>query len=330
MHKDCCSGNSINKMMNLYKDIPAYPENGLPRAVRIVEMGPRDGLQNEAQAIDVAVKLGLIERLVQAGLQNIEVTAFVSPRWVPQMADHAQLLARLMTGPQADAARYSVLTPNLQGYEAAKAAGAREVAVFASASEAFSQKNINCSIAQSLQRFAPVLDAAKKDQIAVRAYVSCIAACPYSGHVEPAQVAALAAELFAMGCFEISLGDTIGVGTAGQIKAVIEAVGARVPVEHLAGHFHDTYGQALANVYAAMQCGVSIFDASVSGLGGCPYAAGASGNVATEDLLYLCQGLGLETGLDMEKLIQAGNYINAHLGRDSGSRVALARRRKAC
>lgn len=296
----------------------------LPTRLRIVEVGPRDGLQNEAKPVPTALKLALIEHLVGAGLACVEATAFVSPRWVPQMADHAEVLGALMSGPFADRARFPVLVPNLRGYEAARAAGAREVAVFAAASEAFSRKNINCSIAESLQRFEPVLAAARQDGIAVRAYVSCVLGCPYSGKVAPAQVADVAADLQAMGCYEISLGDTIGVGTAGATQRLIEAVAARVPVDLLAGHFHDTYGQALSNVLAAMQCGLSTFDSAVAGLGGCPYAAGASGNLATEELVYLCQGLGIETGVDLDALVQAGQGICQALGRANGSKVARA------
>ncbi len=296
----------------------------LPKRVRIVEVGPRDGLQNETQVIPTAVKLELIGLLAQAGLRNIEATAFVSPRWVPQMADHAELLGALHSGPHAETARYPVLTPNLRGYESARRAGAREVAVFAAASEAFSQKNINCSIAQSLQRFEPLMAAAQADGVAVRAYVSCAVGCPYSGPVAPAQVAALAAELKQMGCYEISLGDTIGVGTPGQIRQLLDAVAAQVPMACLAGHFHDTYGQAVANVYAALECGMTVFDASVAGLGGCPYAPGASGNVATEELVYLCQGLDIETGVDLQQLLAAGAYICAQLGRVNPSKLARA------
>lgn len=293
-------------------------------AVRIVEVGPRDGLQNEASEVPTALKLQLIESLVNAGLSCVEATAFVSPRWVPQMADHAEVLRSVMAGPLAARARFPVLTPNLKGYQAAREAGAREVAVFAAASEAFSQKNINCSIDESLERFRPVLEAAAQDGIAVRGYLSCVLGCPYSGSVSAETVSELAARLIQAGCYEVSLGDTIGVGTPHQTRALIESVTRRIPVSMVAGHFHDTYGQALANVYAAMEAGVRVFDASVAGLGGCPYAKGASGNLATEDLVYLCQGLGADTGIDLDMLINAGDQICQALGRANQSRVARA------
>jgi hydroxymethylglutaryl-CoA lyase len=293
----------------------------LPERVRIVEVGPRDGLQNEARAVPTAVKLELIERLAQAGLRAIEATAFVSPKWVPQMADHAEVLAGIRRHP---GVVYPVLVPNLQGYEAARAAGATEIAVFGAASETFSQKNINCSIAQSLARFRPVVERARAAGVAVRGYVSCVLGCPYEGEVAPAAVAAVAAALFEMGCDEVSLGDTIGAGTPGKARAMIEAVAARVPVARLAGHYHDTYGMAAANIYASLQAGVAVFDASVAGLGGCPYSPGASGNVATEDVVYLLQGLGIESGVDLEKLAAAGAFICSALGREPASRVARA------
>ncbi len=292
--------------------------------VRIVEVGPRDGLQNEPEPVATERKLALITDLVEAGLDCVEATAFVSPRWVPQMADHAEVLGSLMRGPLASRARFPVLTPNLRGYEAARDAGAREVAVFAAASEAFSQKNINCSIDESFERFAPVLEAAAADGIAVRGYLSCVLGCPYNGEVSVQTVSELAARLIQAGCYEVSLGDTIGVGTPHQTQALIQSVTRRVPVGMIAGHFHDTYGQALANVYAAMQAGVRVFDASVSGLGGCPYARGASGNLATEDLVYLCQGQGMETGVDLDALVDAGEAICRALGRSNQSRVAQA------
>jgi hydroxymethylglutaryl-CoA lyase len=292
-----------------------------PSKVRIVEVGVRDGLQNEAMTIPTSVKLELCARLADAGLRDIEAAAFVSPRWVPQMADHDALTRAL---PRRAGLRYSALTPNLQGFEAAIAAGIDEVAVFASASEAFSQKNINCSIAQSLQRFEAVMQAAKERGVRVRTYVSCALGCPYQGEVAAQAVADVAGTLYEMGCYEISLGDTVGVGTPGKTRTMIEAVSRRVPVEKLAGHFHDTYAQALANVYASLQMGVSVFDSSVAGLGGCPYAAGASGNLASEDLVYLLDGLGIESGVDLHKLAQAGDYICAYLQRPSRSRVALA------
>ncbi len=294
--------------------------------VRLIEVGPRDGLQNEATQVSVAVKRELIERLARAGLREIEAGAFVSPRWVPQMAGSALLLQalqdlRVAPGPLAGV-HLPVLTPNLQGYNAAVAAGADRVAVFAAASETFSQRNINCSIGQSLQRFEPVLTAARAAAIPVRGYLSCVVGCPYEGAVAPAAVAQLAGQLLAMGCYEISLGDTIGVGTPGSVLAMLAAVARVVPVERLAGHFHDTYGMAVANVYAAYEFGVRSFDASVAGLGGCPYAPGASGNVATEDLVYLFQGLGVRTGVNLQALVGVGAWICAQLGRDTRSRVA--------
>jgi hydroxymethylglutaryl-CoA lyase len=295
----------------------------LPARVSIVEVGPRDGLQNEQTPVPAATKLELIRRLVGAGLRRIEATSFVSPKWVPQMADAAEVMAGL---PREDGLQFSVLTPNLKGFEAALAAGAREVAVFAAATEAFSRRNINCSVAESLARFAPVCDAARSAGVRVRGYVSCVLGCPYEGAVAPAAVAAVAAELQAMGCYEVSLGDTIGTGTPGTTRALLEAVSARVPLERLAGHFHDTYGMAVANIAAALECGMAVFDASVSGLGGCPYAAGASGNVATEDLVWLLNGLGIDHGVDLEALMDTSTWISAQLQRRPGSRVTLARR----
>ena len=280
--------------------------SALPSRVQIVEVGPRDGLQNEAKPLSTEIKLELIRKVAAAGLKRIEASAFVSPKWVPQMADHEAVMRGLESSP---GLVYSALTPNLKGFEAALAAGVREVAVFTAASEAFSQKNINCSIAESLQRFEDVLQAARQHNIPVRAYVSCALGCPYQGEVAPQAVAEVSSTLFQMGCYEIALSDTIGVGTAGSTRAMVEAVAKKVPVRNLAGHFHDTYGQALTNVYAALQMGISVFDGSVAGLGGCPYAAGASGNLATEDLLYLLQGLGIETGVDLQALTQAGDFI---------------------
>lgn len=290
--------------------------------VRVVEVGPRDGLQNEARTVATETKIALIGILADAGLKTIEATAFVSPKWVPQMADHAELLRAL---PRREGVTYPVLVPNLKGFEAALAAGATEVAVFAAASETFSQKNINCSIAESLDRFAPVLAAARLANVRVRGYVSCVLGCPYEGAVDAERVAHVAGRLFDMGCYEISLGDTIGVGTPNRTREVIGCVSQRLPVASLAGHFHDTYGQALANIYAAMEMGVRVFDASVSGLGGCPYAPGAAGNAATEDLVYLLDGMGVETGVDLEGLIAAGAFICEKLGRETQSRVARAR-----
>ncbi|HEY1986914.1 MAG TPA: hydroxymethylglutaryl-CoA lyase [Terracidiphilus sp.] len=294
----------------------------IPQKVRIVEVGARDGLQNEKQVVSTHIKIEFIHRLAASGLRTIEATAFVSPKWVPQMADHAEVLRALPHNP---AVSYPVLVPNMRGFEAAVAAGAREVAVFAAASETFSQRNINCSIAESLERFAPVFNAARDLDIRVRGYVSCALGCPYEGAIDPARVAVVAGSLFESGCYEVSLGDTIGVSTPSRTIVLIEKVAERVPIDRLAGHFHDTYGQALANIYAALMTGVHVFDASVSGLGGCPYAPGAAGNVATEDLLYMLNGMGIETGVDLDKLIAAGSFICEQLGRQTQSRVVRAR-----
>ena len=293
----------------------------LPSRVRLVEVGPRDGLQNEATMVPADVKVALIDMLGAAGCPAIEATSFVSPKWVPQMADAAEVMARIRRLP---GVRYPVLTPNLKGFEAALAAGADEVAVFVAASEAFSRRNINCTIAESLERAAPIFAAAKAHDVRVRGYVSCVLGCPYEGDVDPRRVADVADALFALGAYEVSLGDTIGVGTAGRTKALLAAVAARVPVAALAGHFHDTYGQALTNVYAALQMGVATFDCAVAGLGGCPYAKGATGNVASEDVLYLLEGLGIDTGIDLTRLRAAGRYISDFLGRAPVSRVARA------
>ena len=289
--------------------------------VRIVEVGPRDGLQNEAKEVPTAVKVELIERLADAGLPAVEATAFVSPKWVPQMADHTEVLERVRRKPGVD---YPVLAPNLKGFEAARAAGATEVAIFGAASEAFSRRNINCSIAESLERFRPVAEAAKAANVKVRGYVSCVLGCPYEGEVAPAQVAQVAKALYAMGCYEVSLGDTIGTGTPAKTKVMIQACAAEVPMAKLAGHYHDTYGQALANIYASLELGVATFDASIAGLGGCPYAAGASGNVATEDVVYMLNGLGMRTGIDLGKLVAIGRWICGVLGREPSSKVNKA------
>ena len=293
----------------------------LPQHVRLVEVGPRDGLQNEARPITLAQRMELVDRLSAAGLNHIETGSFVSPRWVPQMADSAAVFDGIQRRP---GVCYSALVPNLQGMQAAITAGATEVAVFASASEGFSQRNINCSINESLQRFAPVMALAAEQGMAVRGYISCVLGCPYDGQVAPKQVAAVSAELLAMGCYEISLGDTIGVGVASATRQLIEVVGQRVPRKQLAGHFHDTYGQALSNIYAALLEGVSVFDSSVAGLGGCPYAKGASGNVASEDVLYMLNGMGISTGVDLEQLVATGQWICRLLGRENGSRVGRA------
>ncbi|MFJ4348968.1 hydroxymethylglutaryl-CoA lyase [Pseudomonas sp. NPDC089401] len=294
----------------------------MPAHVRLVEVGPRDGLQNEAQPISVADKVRLVDDLTEAGLGYIEVGSFVSPKWVPQMAGSAEVFAAIR---QREGVTYAALAPNLRGFEDALAAGVKEVAVFAAASEAFSQRNINCSISDSLQRFEPIMEAARSHGVRVRGYVSCVLGCPYEGQVRAEQVAPVAKALHDMGCYEVSLGDTIGSGTAGDTRRLFEVVSAVVPREQLAGHFHDTYGQALANVYASLLEGISVFDSSVAGLGGCPYAKGATGNIASEDVLYLLQGLGIETGIDLDRLIAAGQRISQVLGRANGSRVARAR-----
>lgn len=294
--------------------------NQFPKAVRIVEVGPRDGLQNET-AVPLSAKIALVNALADAGLATIETGSFVSPKWVPQMADSAAVFAGIN---RKAGVRYSALTPNLQGYQAAIAAKADEVAIFAAASEAFSQKNINCSISESLERFAPVMAQAKADGIAVRGYVSCVVGCPYQGDVEPAEVARVAKALLDMGCYEISLGDTIGVGTPIKVLAMLDAVLAVVPVAQLAVHFHDTYGQALTNIYAALSRGITVIDSAVAGLGGCPYAVGASGNVATEDVVYLLTGLGISHGVELQSLARAGAAIASALGKTSSSKVGLA------
>jgi len=293
----------------------------LPHAVRLCEVGPRDGLQNEKAMVPTDVKVALIDMLTDAGLPAIEATSFVSPKWVPQMADAADVMARIARKP---GVRYPVLTPNLKGFDAALAAGADEVAVFVAATESFSKRNINCSIAESLERARPVFEAAREAGVRVRGYISVVLGCPYEGNVDPAAVAEIAAALHALGAYEVSLGDTIGTGTAGKTQVLLRRVAERVPIAALAGHFHDTYGQALANIYASLELGVATFDCSVAGLGGCPYAKGATGNVATEDVVYLLDGLGIETGVDMTKLRSAGRFISDHLQRPSMSRVARA------
>jgi hydroxymethylglutaryl-CoA lyase len=299
----------------------------IPSSVRIVEVGPRDGLQNEPAEIPTSTKVELIERLADAGLPAVEATAFVSPKWIPQMADHTEVLKRIHRKP---GVAYPVLTPNLKGLESARAAGAAEVAIFGAASEAFSRKNINCSIAESLERFKPVVEAARASGIKVRGYVSCVVGCPYEGEIDPQRVADVATALYEMGCYEVSLGDTIGVGTPRSTQRMIEACARRVPIDKLAGHYHDTYGQALANIYASLELGVATFDTSIAGLGGCPYAAGASGNVATEDVVYMLDGLGIETGVDLKALVAIGEWISGLLKKPYSSKAgkALAAKRK--
>lgn len=293
----------------------------LPKHVKIVEVGPRDGLQNEKQAIDTATKVALIARLGASGLKAIEATAFVSPKWVPQMADNAEVMRQIT---RLNGVTYPVLTPNLKGLEAALATGVTEVAVFAAASEAFSQKNINCSIAESIERFVPVIESAREHGVAVRGYVSTVVGCPYQGDVPPEKVAEVSKALLDLGCYEISLGDTIGVGTPLKVQTMLAEVSKAVPMDKLAGHFHNTYGMAIANIYASLQMGMAVFDASVAGLGGCPYAKGASGNVATEDVVYLLNGLGIDSGVDLTSLVETAVWVSAQLGRSPASNVAKA------
>ena len=292
-----------------------------PAEVRIVEVGPRDGLQNEQVDIGTANKIELIDRLSRTGLRSIEATAFVSPKWVPQMADAAEVLAGITRAPGIS---YPVLVPNEQGYERARAAGAAEVAVFTAASEAFNLKNTNATVGQSLERFRPVLERANADGVRVRGYVSTVLGCPYQGEVPLAEVVRVARDLHAMGCYEVSLGDTIGIGTPAKARAMLRAVAAEVPMDALAIHFHDTYGQALANVLACLEEGVSVLDSAVSGAGGCPYAKGASGNVASEDVVYMLHGLGIRTGIDLPLLAQTGHWLAGLLGRDTGSKAGKA------
>ncbi|KAG2622881.1 hydroxymethylglutaryl-CoA lyase, mitochondrial-like [Panicum virgatum] len=322
-HQQCRQADSSCDAVEL-RDLPRKVMWDLPSFVKIVEVGPRDGLQNEKGNVPTSVKIQLIHKLVAAGLSVVEATSFVSPKWVPQLADAKEVLKGIQQMPNV---RYPVLTPNLRGFEAAVAAGAKEIAVFASASESFSKSNINCTIEESLVRYRDVTAAAKKHGLLIRGYVSCVIGCPVEGAIDPSKVAYVAKELYNMGCSEISLGDTIGVGTPGSVVAMLEAVMSFVPVDKIAVHFHDTYGQALANILVSLQMGISIVDSSVSGLGGCPYAKGATGNVATEDVVYMLHGLGIETNVDLNKLMEAGNYISKHLGRPLGSKTAAALRR---
>ena len=292
-----------------------------PKSVKIVEVGPRDGLQNETTSLDTDTRVQLITQLADAGLIYIEAGSFVSPKWVPQMAGSDKVFARL---PATSSTTYAALTPNMQGLERALESGVKEVAVFAAASESFSQKNINCSIADSIDRFVPLIEKAFSADITVRGYISCVLGCPYEGDIKPQQVAEVADKLLALGCYEVSLGDTIGVGTPGSTEALLSTLLTHLPADKLAVHMHDTYGQALANILVALQQGIAVVDSSVAGLGGCPYAQGASGNVATEDLIYMLNGLGIEHGVDLQQLIAAGNMICSKLNRANGSKVARA------
>ena len=293
----------------------------MPSHVRIVEVGPRDGLQNEKTIIATADKIALIDRLSATGLRSIEATSFVSPKWVPQLADAAEVYSNIHKQPGVS---YPVLVPNEQGYERARAVGVEEIAVFTAASEAFNQRNINASIDESLARFAPVMERAKADGVKVRGYVSTVLGCPYQGEVPLADVVRVARALHAMGCYEVSLGDTIGVGTPGKARAMLKAVAAEVPMSALAVHFHDTYGQALSNILACLEEGVAVVDSAVSGTGGCPYAKGASGNVASEDVVYMLHGLGIGTGIDLDRLAETGRWLAALLGRETGSKAGKA------
>jgi len=297
--------------------------NGLSsgQSVKIVEVGPRDGLQNEKQVVATATKIKFINKLSATGLSTIEATSFVSPKWVPQMADHTEVLMGITKFPEVS---YPVLTPNLLGLKSAIKAGAQEIAIFGASSESFSRKNINCSITESIQRFSEVATEAKRKNLRIRGYVSCVCGCPYEGAVSPKAVAQVAEQLYNLGCYEISLGDTIGVGTPGSISEMLKEVVQSVPIEKLALHCHDTYGQALANILRGLEIGVRVVDSSVGGLGGCPYAKGASGNVATEEVVYMLQGLGMETGVNLEKLIEAGQYISIALSKTTQSKVSRA------
>jgi len=298
----------------------------LPSAVKIVEVGPRDGLQNEAVRVPVEVKIELIEKLAEAGLRTVESGSFVSPKWVPQMAASGDVYSGIHKKP---GVAYPMLVPNMKGLEAALEAGVEEIAIFAAASETFTRKNINCSIDESIERYRQVVEKAQTENLKIRGYISCVLGCPYEGEVSFDSVASVAARLLDQGCYEISLGDTTGVGTPGKARDLVEQLVDTVPVSRLAAHFHDTYGQGLANLYAVLECGIAVVDSSVAGLGGCPYAKGATGNIATEDVLYMLDGMQIETGVDMDKLLEAGRYISDFLGREPASKAALALHKRA-
>jgi hydroxymethylglutaryl-CoA lyase len=319
-------GDEQRNEWNEWKKVPfrilsTRPTPSFPKRVRIVEVGPRDGLQNETFLVPTSCKVEFINRLSDTGLQTIEVTSFVSPKWVPQMGDHASVYNQIEKKSNVN---YPVLVPNVKGLESAIAAGVKEVAIFGAASESFSKKNINCSIADSLARFEGVVKLAQKNNIKVRGYISCVCGCPYEGPVSPTAVATLAKKMYEMGCYEVSLGDTIGIGTPGSIRAVLEEVLKVLPIDVVAVHCHDTYGQALPNILTALEMGIQVVDASVAGLGGCPYAAGASGNVSTEDVVYMLEGMKIETGVDLHKLLSAAEYICSVLNRTTSSKAGLA------
>lgn len=296
-----------------------------PKSVKVVEVSPRDGLQNEAKVIPTEVKVDFINQLSETGLSVIEVTSFVSPKWIPQMGDHSEVFKAIN---KKDTISYPVFVPNVHGLKDALAAGAKEIAVFSTPSEKFCQRNVNCSIEESLLHIAEIVQLAKQHDVKTRGYLSCVLGCPYEGYIEPEAVAKLAEKLLNMGCYEISFGDTIGVGTPGSTKTLLDAVLKKIPTENVAVHFHDTYGQALVNIFVALQLGVHVVDSSVAGLGGCPYAKGATGNVATEEVLYMLNGLGIKTGVDLDKILMAGRFITEFLDREILSKVNLAMQRK--
>ncbi|KAL0268941.1 UNVERIFIED_CONTAM: hypothetical protein PYX00_010714 [Menopon gallinae] len=325
----------LSKFKNIFlqkslNDIVRYfslQSKNYPGKVRIVEVGPRDGLQNEPNLVPTDVKLELIDKLSSSGLRNIEVTSFVSPKWVPQMGDHSEIMKRIKRKPDLN---YSVLAPNVKGLKSAIDSGAKEVAVFTAASEAFTKKNTNCTITESLDRISEIVDVAKKHDIKIRGYVSCIVGCPYQGQISPEEVIPVVKELDSFGCYEISLGDTIGVGTPGSFRPLLDEVLKIIPAEKLALHCHDTYGQALANILVGLEYGIAVVDSSIAGLGGCPYAAGASGNLATEDVVYMLHGMGIDTGLDLDVLVEIGNWISSMLDRTNNSKVGRAYKKKSC